>query len=77
MSENQTTIWLEDKIEEGYCAIQERDWEVADAIVHELKEQGFDKESLKLETDLNEDRDLQFAQEKGSEDGVDKLQDIN
>jgi hypothetical protein len=76
MSNAQTEIWLEDKVELGYGAIQEREWEVAEAIVEELREQGFEKEAWKLEGDLNEDRDLQFAQEKGSEDGMDSLSDL-
>lgn len=75
MSNEATEIWLENRVELGYALFQEGEFEQAEAIVKELREMGYEKEANKLEQDLNEEKDLRFAQEKGSEAGVDEWQD--
>jgi pentatricopeptide repeat protein len=76
MSNIENEIWAENKMELGYCLFQEGEFEKAEEVAKELREVGFEKEANKLEQDLNEERDLRFAQEKGSEDGMDSLSDL-
>jgi hypothetical protein len=75
MSNKLNDIWLEDRIEQGYSALLERDFETAEIVVADLKDKGFESEARKLEADLLLDKEISDAEDKGSEDGVDLLQD--
>ena len=66
----------EDKREDFYIALQERNWEKCESIIEDLKISYFVDEALYLEDELEFEVDLDNANNKGSEDGVDLLQDI-
>jgi len=63
--------YIEDKIEEFWSC----DDDAKEQIIKELQENGFISEAQELQQQYDEDRELRNAEDNGSEDGVDLLQD--
>lgn len=76
MSTRENEIWLEQKQEMFHELLQDRvNWDECESIIRELKENNFTYEALDLQKELDQEEELRNAWEKGSEDGVDALQD--
>lgn len=75
MSTQENDTWLENISEQFYDNLVERDWHICEKIISDLKENNYIDEALNLEAELDEAVELDKAWNKGSEDGMDRLQD--
>lgn len=76
MSTRENEIWLEQKQELFRELLQDKEtWDECESIIRELKENNFTYEALDLEKELDQEVELKNAWEKGSEAGMDALQD--
>ena len=71
MSNKQNDIYTEEMRENFFEATPDK----KEAIIKELKDKGFKELSEFLQAEYDEENELKEAEDKGSEDGVDKLQD--
>lgn len=75
MSTQENDIWRENVREDFYTYLQDKDWHLCEKIISDLKENNYIDEALNLEAELDEAIELDKAWNKGSEDGMDRLQD--
>lgn len=75
MSHEANTKYIEETRDDFYIYLTERDWEKCEKIVEDLKINNYIDEALELEIELETTIEEKNAWEKGSEDGMDALQD--
>ena len=75
MSHENNTQYLESMKEDFYIALEDRKYEVCAALIEKLKADGFVDEGFQFQGELDEEIEIRQAEDKGSEDGVDLLQD--